>query len=288
MKSTIKIQLFALFIGITTTQCGKSDSYNTDFAPSAMKTELAGIDQSEEMFYAVKEEMDESIPASNTTTIQQKIIKEGTLSFESDSIEKADRHIRNVVKNYQGYISNEWTNNYTYRDEINITLRVPANQFEKVIEEISMGVGPYASKNITATDVTEEFIDLNARITTKKETEQRYRELLQKANKVSEILEIEDHITTLRADIESLEGRLRYLTDRVGLSTLTVTLFRSKIYNAQNNRNQFADGLENGWEGLIQFFVILTNAWPILLFGILLYWIINRMIKRRKTKKQNA
>ena len=73
---------------------------------------------------------------------------------------------------------------------------------------------------IDSQDVTEEYIDITARLKTKKELEARYLELLKKANKVEEIVSIEKEIGNLRSDIESIEGRLRYINNAVAYSTL--------------------------------------------------------------------
>lgn len=288
MKSTKLLNATLLLsIGLFFTQCS-ADSSESGAAPAMYLEEYSETEGLEQMDL-LKEEVSEILPAnqsSNTASVlqEQKLIKEGSLSFEADSIHRAEQIIRTTIKKYNGYVSDEWSESYHYRDEIHLTLRIPAKNFEQVITDLSNGIGPYANKNITAKDVSEEYIDLTARIQTKKDTEQRYRELLQKANSVADILEIEDHITELRSDIESLEGRLRYLSDQVAMSTLSVEVYRTKLYDPQSDRNQFADGLENGWDGLVQFFVILTNGWPLLLFGIALWWTLNRMIKRRTRK----
>ncbi len=224
--------------------------------------------------------------ASENVNIEPKIIKEGQLSFETDTLASTKSTLDQIVKQLGGYYSSEQEYHYTYRNEFNVVIRVPASNFEKLIEEIGKGVEHFDTKSVTAQDVTEEFIDLEARITIKKDTEQRYRELLQKANTVSEILEIEEQITNLRADIESLEGRLKYLKNRVGLSTLNVDFYVTIPGGPKDTYgHKFSQGFENGWDGFIMFFVALTHAWPFLLMGVITWIVLVKLLKRRKRRK---
>ncbi|MDR2691715.1 MAG: DUF4349 domain-containing protein [Dysgonamonadaceae bacterium] len=98
-------------------------------------------------------------------------------------------------------------------------------KFELLLDRIAQNAKKLDSKNITVSDLTEEFIDIEARIKTKKELENRYKELLKQANKVEEIVAIEKEIGNLRTDIESIEGRLKYLKDKVSYSTLNVVFY---------------------------------------------------------------
>ncbi|MFT7613158.1 MAG: hypothetical protein ACI9J3_002128 [Parvicellaceae bacterium] len=223
---------------------------------------------------------------SDLTETQPKIIKSGSVEFQTDSLTNTKSRIDQIVKELNGYYSSEDETHYTYKDQLYLTIRVPAKNFEALINKIGEGVDHFDSKNISAQDVTEEFIDLSARVKTKKETEQRYRDLLQKANTVSEILEIEEQISYLRADIESLEGRLKYLNNRVGFSSLIVTCYVEIPGGPrQGYAHKFGNGFENGWDGFVLFFVGLTNLWPFLIIGIIVWFFVRRAIKKRRARK---
>jgi hypothetical protein len=134
--------------------------------------------------------------------------------------------------------------------------------------------------------VTEEFIDIQARIKTKKELENRYKELLAKANTVEELLSIEKELGTLRTEIESIEGRLKYLQDRVSLSSLTI-----EYYELTTSSFRFIPKLGKsfvtGWNWFLSFIVGLVHMWPfIVLFVAAL--IISLRINRKKKKTKNA
>jgi len=116
------------------------------------------------------------------------------------------KQILESVDKYEGYIASD--EEYKYKGGISntIVIRVPAENFDELLADATKGVSKFDSKNITVKDVTEEFLDIQARLKTKKELENRYLELLKKAKSVPEILEVERQLGQLRADIESIEG----------------------------------------------------------------------------------
>ena len=84
---------------------------------------------------------------------------------------------------------------------------------------------------------------------------------------MSEILEIEKYSGQLRTEIESIEGRLKYLQDRVSVSTLTMTFYES-IPNETEFRKKIKNGFRTSWDNLIWFFIGLINIWPVI-FGLI-------------------
>lgn len=225
-------------------------------------------------------------PSQGTMTIDRKIIREGTLTFETKDVNTTRTLVETETKALKGYIASE--NAWTSDDRIthNLELRVPAENLDILISKITANVGKLESKNISSQDVTEEFIDNTARLKAKKELENRYMEILKKAVKVEEILAIERELGTLRADIESVEGRLKYLNEKVSYSRLSVSYYQ-KIKSPFQFSSKFGDSLKGGWRNLMWFFVGLGNLWPFILLGIVVLIIILRLRKRRKTKKSN-
>lgn len=223
----------------------------------------------------------EELPVN--AVIERKIIKEGEISFETSNSTETKEIISKSVSEFNGYISND--NVYDYKDKIEyrITIRVPADKFELLLDRISQNAKKLDSKNINALDVTEEFIDIESRIKTKKELENRYRELLKQANKVEEILTIEKEIGYLRTEIESIEGRLKYLKDKVSFSTLTV-VFYEKTGSAFGFNSKIGEAAQNGWTNLLWFFVALTNLWPFILIALAIFIIYRRLYHRNKKK----
>jgi len=213
-------------------------------------------------------------------TVERKLIKEGRVEFETDNLNSTRKTIFEAVKKYNGYVSSDQEFKSPGRKSNTVIVRVPADSFDNLLSDATKGVEKFESKEINVKDVTEEFLDIQARLKTKKELELRYIDLLKQAKNVTEILEIEKQIGQLRSEIESIEGRLKYLQDRVSFSTLTMT-FHETIPNETEFGQKFKNGFRNGWDNLIWFFVVLTNIWPFILIGLGLIFGI-RLYKKRK------
>lgn len=207
-------------------------------------------------------EASQELPAAD-----RKIIKEGEISFETSDVAETKEVIATSVAEFKGYLSNDNVYVYNDRREYRVTIRVPADKFDLLLERISQSARKIDSKNVSTMDVTEEFIDIEARVRTKKELEARYRELLKQAVRVQEILEIEKEIGSLRADIESIEGRLKFLNDRVAFSTLTVT-FYEKTSSPFGFGPKLVRAIHNGWTNLLWFFVALISLWPFIIIVV--------------------
>ena len=200
-------------------------------------------------------------------TVERKFIKEGRVEFETGNLNTTRKTIFETVSKYKGYVSSDQEYKSPGRKSNTVVIRVPADNFDNLLNDATKGVDKFESKEINVKDVTEEFLDIQARLKTKKELEWRYIDLLKQAKTVTEILEIERQIGELRADIESVEGRLKYLQDRVSFSTLTMTFYETTP-NETVFGQKFKNGFTNGWDNLIWFFVVLTNIWPFILIGL--------------------
>ena len=219
---------------------------------------------------------------------QRKIIKEGSISFETTDAKKTRDDIVKVVNENNGYLSSDNITNYSQSTRYRVTIRVPADNFDKLLEQISGTAKKVDSKEIKSLDVTEEFVDVESRIKTKKELETRYKELLKQANKVDDILLIEKEIGVLRTDIEAFEGRLRYLKDKVAYSTLTIEFYEQTESTPESFGfgGKIGDALYDGWIGALWFFIGLAKTWPFILMIIAAIYIIRYFRKKRKIKRQ--
>lgn len=219
---------------------------------------------------------------------ERKIIREGEIIFETSDVNETKSLITKTSEELNGYITKESANEYTDRIEQTLIIRIPADKFDLLLSRISEYAKKIDSKNINALDVTEDYIDVEARLKTKKELENRYLELLNKASKVEEILSIEKEIGQLRADIESVEGRLRYLKDRVAFSSLTATYYQ-KTNSAFGFYSKFGQALRYGWKSLLWFFIGITTLWPFIILsggGLFAgFWISRKRKKRQKGVK---
>ena len=213
------------------------------------------------------------------------LIKTGNIRIETDNIEDSSKFIKSLLTKYKGYInSEERTSNYSDL-ESSFSFRIPSQNFDNFVNTIDEHFEKVENKTITSSDVTDEFIDIKARLKTKKQVEERYSALLSKAKNIKEILEIEREIGDLRGEIESMEGRMKYLQNQVSFSTLNITLVK---YSTKNSKpqNRFVKAFLNGWDGFVSFMIGLVYLWPFLLFIPFIYFII-KWLRRKYFKKQS-
>jgi hypothetical protein len=258
-----------LFPAIMLFSCGQSEQYS-----------LGDAADMEEI--TVERQEANSIPPFDT---QRKIIKTGELSFETANAAKTREMAFQKVAELGGYIAEDNAQYYSESVTYHLSLRIPAEKFEDLLEIISTNVQKLDSKNIKASDVTEEFIDIEARIKTKKELETRYKELLKRANSVEDILRIEHEAGALRTEIESFEGRLKYLKDRVAFSTLTLRFYESSAIQSFGFGSKMGYALREGWDNLLYFLIALANIWTFLLAGIVAIVGIRWFRKRKNAKR---
>jgi len=235
---------------------------------------------SEEHYAVSSEEFAAPIKAKEDQKIERKLIKEGWLEFETKSLLSTRNNILEAVNTYNAYISSDQEFKSTGKVSNILAIRIPAMYFDDFLNSATEGVERFDVKNINVKDVTEEYLDVEARVKTKKALEERYVSLLEKASNITEILEIEKQIGELRTEIESIEGRLNFLQNQVSYSTLTITFYKKVPYETQFGE-KFKNGLRNGWTNLVWFFVFLTNLWPFIVIGVGVFWGI-RIYRRRK------
>lgn len=220
---------------------------------------------------------------------ERKVIKEGHISFESNDLVDTRQYIDSILRSTNGYVSSEREFTNPSRISQSLSIRIPFGRFDEFVDKLSQGIGTFDDKSITTRDVTAEYIDVSARIRTKKELEQRYLELLKRANSVTEILEIESELGNIRGEIESMEGRLRYLADQTDYSTLEIMYYKT-ISEKTAFGNKFSQGFVNGWNNLIWFLVGLVNIWPFVILipvasVLTLRWL---RLRRKRRRADNA
>jgi hypothetical protein len=275
MKSILVILVF-LF---ATSSCKKAEA-NLESTISAIKlppkAEAAGSNTDAEM---------SSPENKNTPTVEQKIIKEGNIRFETTDLKATYDQIHKSLIESGATIQND-TEGKDYESVYRkLIIRVPSQNFDIFIQELSKGVAYFDNKEITAQDVTAEFIDLDARLKAKKVLENRYLELLKKANKVSEMLEIEAQLSAIREEIEAKEGQLNYMQNQVSFSTITVEFYKA-VANESGITTSYGmkiwTAIKSGFNSMSSLFINLLSIWPFILILTGFIYFIRKKIKTKK------
>ncbi len=220
---------------------------------------------------------------------KKKIIKDGRLGLKVTDLEKTKSKIDALVNSLSGYYANESLNNSDFESSYQLKIRIPSGNLEKFILEIESGDGQIQYKEIDARDVTEEFIDLETRLENKKNYLKRYIELLKQAKNVKDILEIQEKTRVIEEEIESAEGRYKYLSDLVAFSTLDFRITKERDFKfSPETRDKFSErfkqSLSNGWYGFVDFLLFLIKLWPfwVLITMAICFW---KRIKLNRKKK---
>lgn len=273
----------ALFLCIFFFSCQNSE-------PEAQVDQIQAISLPERKYAPSEESSAASAPAylvePGKADIGQKVIRDATLRFETDDMDQTYDRIGSATKKYGAQIQNDFESKEYNSVSRQLTIRIPNRHFDAFLTDVGKGVSYFDQKEITSTDVTEEYIDIDARLNAKKRLEARYLELLQKAGKVSEMLEVERQLATVREEIESKEGRLRYLKNRIDLSTVNITFYKS-VATQGGAKVSYGTKLWNavatGFNSILLFFVGVLNNWPlILILVVLFFWLFRKLRARKK------
>jgi hypothetical protein len=233
--------------------------------------------------------------------VERKIIRNAEITMEVGSTTDTQHKVTSIAEANGGFVVTSEAKQRENVDpaqrtlDIKLVVRVPSTQFGVTFDEIKKLASNMPQENVTGQDVTEEFIDLEARIKTQKALELQFLEIMRQANKVADALEVQRQIADVRTDIEKLEGRKRFLENRASLSTITVNIQTPKPVIAvtvpgfgQNLRDAVSDSVGIGSELVLFFtrFVILMI--PILIFVILPSGLVARYLVRRAKRVRLA
>ncbi|TVR41413.1 MAG: DUF4349 domain-containing protein [Cryomorphaceae bacterium] len=214
---------------------------------------------------------------------ESRMIRTGRLVFETEDPSATRSFLVEEINLRDGYITSDETSKSLNRLSTTLEVRIPSEQFGGFLERVSDHVTRFDTRHISARDVSEEYVDVEARLKTKKDLETRYLELLSKAVTISEMLEIEHQIGLLRAEIESMEGRLKYLDNRVSYSTLSITYYELTPEEKRFG-SRFIVAFKSGWDNLISFLIMMTHIWPFFAIGIAIALGFSYFGKRKRTK----
>ena len=214
------------------------------------------------------------------------IMKSASVRFQVDNVEKCTKKIEGLVLLRKGLIARQ---NLSTESAIanELVIRVPSSSFEELLEDLSKQALFVNYKRIYSENVTEEYVDIQARLKTKREVRERYTAILQaKAKTVEDILKAEEHIRVLQEEIEAKEGRLNFLKSRVSMSEINLEIYQKTVYKEtpaiaeKPYSKEVTEALGNGWALITSITLVLINSWPLIIAGAMIYWAWRRRRRR--------
>lgn len=286
-------------------------------------TACGGSSKAPAMDYAVQEEaMEMEAPASmagggNSLTENgstgSSALPEGrkwvitvTMSAETDDLDTMTAELDKHISAMGGYVEDQRIYNgssyssrrYRYA---NLTIRIPAADVDKFTQEIA-GIANVVSKETSRDDITLKYVDTESRLTALKVEEERLLELLEKAETMADLLEIEARLTDVRYELENYGSRLRLYDNQVDYATIYLDIEEVQEYTPvaeptfwERITVGFADSLDDLWDSLQDLAVLIVTSAPFLVVygGIALVAVLlvkkvrktGRVKKDKKAKK---
>ena len=285
-------------IGALLASCGsvgeESDSESAYGRPE-ISVASAQANGSEEF---VLSETDEASSADAAQSVERKIIYSSDvhLVLKKTNFEEFDKEIRSLLEKHEGYHSLvTFEGNRGYGRSGKWVLRVPVRHYQAFVAAVkNLGVPELVQEN--SQDVTDEFVDLDARLANQKRLEERILQVLdQVSGKIGEVLEVERELSRVREVIERLEGRMRQLKDRISMTTVRLFVREDEDYQPPQALS-FGEEIGESWSGSIaamkNFFkgltllIITLSPWMLILFVLLL--LIRRLFRSLLAKRAKA
>jgi hypothetical protein len=169
--------------------------------------------------------------AARSASQARRIIRDAELTATVDDPGRAEPAMAAVAEQLGGFVVSSGRHQSGDRDDvdrvtIDLILRVPTEQFQPALQRLSALCRKVEDEKITGQDVTEEFVDLEARLRTERALEAQYLDILKDAKSVKDALDVHAHLGEVREAIEKAEGRKRFLENQTSLSTIHVTVHR--------------------------------------------------------------
>jgi hypothetical protein len=204
----------------------------------------------------------------------QMLIRTGDAGVELDSLEVGVAGVQALVARVGGHVGNTgYSGGRGQMREAYLQLRIPAERFEEVRAGLG-DIGTVEYFNVSVQDVGEEYVDMSARLENGRRLERRLVELLAtRTGKLEDVLAVERELARVREAIETAEGRLRYLRNRVALSTLTVRLHEPPpIIGGSGGGGMLVESVRSAWRNFVRFvaaFIASAGVWiPLVMIGL--------------------
>lgn len=178
----------------------------------------------------VTEAEDGEAKEAENTTLERMIIHRAHLHVNVKDLENAQAKVEDKVNKYGGYIveSTVSSDNEEYARG-NMVVRVPAEHFQKFLTDSEEIAADVLERNVTGQDVTENYVDLQSRVKSKRAVEERLLEFMKEAQKTEDLLKISDDLAAVQEDIEVIVGKMNYLENQTAYSTIELSMYEDRV-----------------------------------------------------------
>jgi hypothetical protein len=181
-----------------------------------------------------------------------RIIRTASLTVQVKDVPKALDEARTATEDAGGYVGDETTDRDSGGHErTRVVLRVPVDKYDEVLADLQ-GAGKLLGRTAKAEDVTDQVVDVDSRVKSQRASVARVRELMDRATKLSDVVELEGELSDREADLEALLAQQASLKDRTSLATITLSLSETPVKKAAKDEDPgFVDALAGGWGAFV-------------------------------------
>ena len=278
-RSFIVLGVCSVFV----TACGNSEYEDSSAAP---RTQMAPAGAASTADLASEMESEEI-----EVTQSRMMIYTADLRLRVRSVDSSHTRIMALLSRYNAYMTSDNRTSYSGQIENSLTIRVTQAQFNSLLERVLKEAVYIDKKEINASDVTQEFVDLEARLKSRQLAEEQYREILKRATKISDILEVQKHLNEIRETIEAAQGRMKYLQSQAAYSTINIVLYETEKAVAppeETFAGRLSAALSTGWGGLQTLVIGLLSIWPFWILAALVVYVLVRFMRRRSQLQEKT
>ncbi len=225
------------------------------------------------------------------TEENRKIIYNAFLKLEVVQYLDTINSIEDTLSQYDGYIVSNQTSRideHLYDGEL--ILRIPAAFLHNFIDTLQTEAITIHHQNISGEDVTEAYVDLETRLTSKEKVEERLISLMEEADSTEDLLNISNELADVQLEIEQLKGQIHYYENRAELATIHLSISEQRTDPVHDQNLNVWDRIKDQWltsynilvVGTINFFIFIIGNLPILLILSVLAWFIHKYYVKNK------
>ena len=290
MKRTVISLLMILALLFSLTGCGASNEAYYD-------SNVSGKVELQESSNSI---VSDSLSESPNLPADRKLIRTVRMEAETEDLTGVLTPLEGKLSQLGGYLQEKEiyqgsTYRGTMRRSASLVIRVPAKELNSFLNHLS-GTAHVVSSNETVEDVTLQYIDVDSMLTALKTEEERLLAMMEKAETLGDLLAIEERLTQVQQEIQSVGSQLKALESQIEYATVRLTLTEVVEYTPVEEKTTwqkigdgFMDSISDVWNGIVNTFVFLVaNSPRLVVWGgilVLVIWLIRRIIKRKKVKK---
>lgn len=282
-----------------------SDTANSMSSTNEYSTSVGGMDDS----YSVESVGDFSY--SDSESYSEKVIYTADAQIETTDFDTSLENIYRSIEFYDAYLESSYVTGKSYSSQFygyqtyryaQLVIRVPSKGYQNLTQNLSL-FGNVLNLTQNSDNITEQYYDVQSRLDTYEIEEERILSMLEKAETVADMIELESRLSDIRYQIESLESRLRTWQNQVDYSTVTIELnevaeLTQKVEVQRTYWQEIGDGIKASAKSVASFFkklfmnfvialpVIVTIAVVVVIVIIIIKKIKSPMSKRRRSKDE--